>query len=347
MSHNSLNEITVFGDHLANVSSDWTKVLSQAFRDPVKLLTYLELDTDEYLQRIMVNSQFKMLVPLSYAAKMKKGDWLDPLLRQVLPLEDEKIETTGFTSDPVGDLQSEVLPGVLHKYQGRVLLVTTGACPVHCRYCFRKEFPYISSIPDKKHWQQTLNKIQEDKSIQEVIFSGGDPLMLPDDRLKKMCIDIDLIPHVNTIRFHTRVPVFLPERITPEFLSWFGKLKINKVLVIHCNHANELDDTVGEALVAIRNQGITLLNQTVLLKGINDSVDILTNLLRRLFKFQVLPYYLHQLDRVNGTAHFEVERKAALDLIEQLRCCLPGYLIPRLVEEVSGKRSKQTIVKID
>jgi len=337
---------SVLGKSVEN-DSDWSRVLAKAFRDPVKLLEYLELDFQSYIDELHLDSQFKMLVPLSYAAKMKKGEWHDPLLRQALPLKEEAIETPGFVSDPVGDLQSEISPGVLHKYQGRVLLVTTGACPVHCRYCFRREFPYIDSIPDKKHWQQTLEKIRQDNSIQEIIFSGGDPLMLSDARLQKMCTDIASIPHVTTLRFHTRVPIFLPERITPEFLSWLGELKINKVMVIHSNHANELDEAVGEALTALRNHGVTLLNQAVLLKGINDSVEVLVTLLQRLFSYQVLPYYLHQLDRVKGSAHFEVDKKTAIDLIESLRNRLPGYLIPQLVEEVSGKRSKQTIVKID
>jgi len=326
---------------------DWSKVLNKAFRDPVKLLEYLDLDFQSYIDELHLGSEFKMLVPLSYAEKMKKGDWDDPLLRQVLPLKEEMIETSGFVSDPVGDLESEISPGVLHKYQGRVLLVTTGACPVHCRYCFRREFPYVDSIPDKKHWQQTLDKIKHEQSIHEVIFSGGDPLMLSDARLQKMCTDIAAIGHVTTIRFHTRVPIFLPERITVEFLSWLGELNVNKVMVIHSNHANELDDSVGAALLSLRNSGVTLLNQAVLLKGINDSVEVLEALLQRLFSLQVLPYYLHQLDRVKGSAHFEVDKRSALNLIESLRNRLPGYLIPRLVEEFSGKRSKQTIVKID
>lgn len=327
--------------------SDWSKVLTEAFRDPIKLLEYLELDFQSYIDELHLDSQFKMLVPLSYAAKMIKGDWDDPLLRQVLPLKEEVLEMPGFVSDPVGDLESEISPGVLHKYQGRVLLLTTGACPVHCRYCFRREFPYVDSIPDKKHWQQTLDKIQQDQSIHEIIFSGGDPLMLSDARLQKMCTDIAAIDHVTTIRFHTRVPIFLPERITAKFLSWLDDLDINKVMVIHTNHANELDASVGQVLSSLRDNGVTLLNQAVLLKGINDSVEVLASLLERLFSFQVLPYYLHQLDRVKGSAHFEVDKKTALDLIESLRNRLPGYLIPLLVEEVSGKRSKQTIVKID
>ena len=325
----------------------WNKVLKDAFRDPLKLLEYLELDAPEYIDKIQANSQFSMLVPVSYANKMKKGDWKDPLLQQVLPLKQEEIETEGFVSDPVGDLKAEISPGVLHKYQGRILIVTTGACPVHCRYCFRREFPYLDSTSHKAHWQNTLSKITNDNSISEVIFSGGDPLMLTDSRLKRMCTDIASIPHVKTIRFHTRVPIFVPERITTEFLTWLRALNVNKVMVIHCNHSNELDDQVGDVLVALRNHGVTLLNQAVLLNGINDTVVAQKSLLQRLFSFHVLPYYLHQLDKVKGSAHFEVDKRKALELVEKLKMELPGYLIPRLVEELSGKRSKQSIVNID
>ncbi|MCL4112745.1 UNVERIFIED_CONTAM: hypothetical protein GTU68_021763 [Idotea baltica] len=328
-----------------NKDERWEKVLANAFKDPIKLLEFLQLDSLGNIEKVQLDSKFKMLVPVSYANKMKKGDWQDPLFRQVLPLKEEGIQTTGFVNDPVGDLQAEVSPGVLHKYQGRILIVTTGACPVHCRYCFRREFPYVDSNPDKKHWQNTLARINNDKSIQEVIFSGGDPLMLSDTRLKKMCTEIASISHVTTIRFHTRVPIFLPERITPEFLTWLGELKVNKVMVIHCNHSNELDDKVGEGLLALRNHGVTLLNQAVLLKGVNDSVETLKSLLQHLFSYQVLPYYLHQLDKVKGSSHFEVDRDKALDLIESLKIQMPGYLIPRLVEELSGERSKLTIVK--
>jgi len=331
----------------SNEKEDWRKVLSNAFKDPIALLKYLELDSEDHLREVHLDSSFKMLVPLSYAQRMRKGDWHDPLLRQVLPLREEEKKIDGFMSDPVGDLKSEISPGVLHKYQGRVLLVTTGACPVHCRYCFRREYPYVASIPDKKHWQQTIEKIKQDSSIHEVIFSGGDPLMLSDDRLKNMCEEIASVPHVNTIRFHTRVPIFLPERINLKFLEWYGKLKINKVIVIHSNHINELDNSVGSALLALKQQGATLLNQAVLLKNVNDTLEELVPLFQGLFNYQVLPYYLHQLDKVHGSAHFEVDKKTALDLMEELKNRLPGYLVPRLVEEISGERSKQAVVKID
>lgn len=334
-------------DVLASKETHWSKVLSNAFRKPEELLKFLELDAENFRERVLVNSSFKMLVPLSYAEKMKKGDWQDPLLQQVLPLIDEEDETPNFVSDPVGDLDSEISSGLLHKYQGRVLLIATGACPVHCRYCFRREFPYSDSIPDKKHWESTIMHINADDSIHEVIFSGGDPLMLSDERLKQMCVDISNIPHVRTIRFHTRVPVFLPERITTDFLTWLEGLDIQKVMVIHSNHANELDERVGGVLGRLRSAGVTLLNQTVLLKGVNDSVTVLSDLMQCLFSYQVLPYYLHQLDRVKGSAHFEVDREVALELVESLKKQLPGYLVPRFVEEVSGERSKRPIVKSD
>ena len=227
---------------IKNSEVDWQSLLQNAFRDPKALLEFLLLDNPEHLKQIKTDSDFKMLVPLSYAQKMRKGDWNDPLLKQVLPIHEESIETLGYVNDPTGDLNAEISSGLLHKYKGRVLLVTTGACPVHGRYCFRREFPYANSIPDKKQWQSTLDLIQQDSSIHEVIFSGGDPLMLSDDRLKKICVEIAAIPHVKTLRFHTRVPIFLPERINQSLLHILSKLDIQKVMVIHVNHANELDD---------------------------------------------------------------------------------------------------------
>lgn len=332
---------------ISNSTDDWNVLLTKAFRDPLKLLESLALDSQEFLDQVDTESKFKMLVPLSYAAKMKKGDWNDPLLRQVLPLKSEKDDVKGFVSDPVGDLNAEISPGLLHKYQGRVLLLTTGACPVHCRYCFRREYPYSLSVPDKKHWQDTLNKIKNDESIHEVILSGGDPLMLSDQRLKKICQEIEKIPHIHTIRFHSRVPIFLPERITEECLNWLAGLKVNVVLVIHSNHKNEIDEKVGALLSQLSNGGITVLNQSVLLKGINDSANVLEELAQRLFRYKVLPYYLHQLDQVRGSAHFSVETSVGLSLIEDLKQRLSGYLVPKFVREVSGERSKQTIVKLD
>ncbi len=321
----------------------WQSALASAVRNLHELLQLLDLPDDKYGKQLYLSDNFKLLVPRSYIKKMKKGDWSDPLLRQVLPIQDETKSVAGFIADPVGDLNAVISSGVLQKYQGRVLLITTGACAVHCRYCFRRHFPYANSMPDKDKWQETLSSIQNDKSIHEVILSGGDPLMIPDDRLQAMCEDIVNIPHIKTLRFHTRIPIFLPERINSTFLEWTAALPIQKVMVIHANHTNELDQVVREALAKLHEVGFTLLNQSVLLKGVNDSVESLSALSHQLFSMKVLPYYLHQLDRVEGAAHFEVDRKKAIKLLKNLKKCLPGYLTPRLVEEISGERSKLTI----
>ena len=322
----------------------WQRGIVTAVRDPIELLRLLELPVETYQKALSINNEFKLFVPLAYVAKMKKGDWDDPLLKQVLPLVEENELVSGFVSDPVGDLNSEISPGVLHKYQGRVLMITTGACAVHCRYCFRRHYPYVESIAEKNNWQKTLEAIKADTSLSEVILSGGDPLMLSDDKLQQMCAELAEIPHVKTLRFHTRLPLFLPERINADFLAWSQSLDIQKVMVIHANHANELDHNVEASLKKLSEAGFTLLNQSVLLKGVNDNLESLQNLSQVLFSMGVLPYYLHQLDRVQGAAHFEVKKTNAINLHERLREALPGYLVPRLVTEISGKRSKQTLV---
>ena len=322
----------------------WKKELAFAIRDPLVLLSLLDLEGNAFKSRLYQPEKFKLFVPRSYVNKMKKGDWNDPLLKQILPIVDENNVASNTLLDPVGDLASEVSAGLLHKYQGRVLLVTTGACAVHCRYCFRQHFPYAESVPDKRQWQHTLSYIKDDSSLSEVILSGGDPLMLSDDRLQRMCADLSAIPHVKTLRFHTRVPVFLPERIHADFLSWMEVLPLRKVMVIHANHANELDKVVQSTLTALHQSGFTLLNQSVLLKGVNDNTDALVNLSQRLFDMHVMPYYLHQLDKVQGAAHFSVSKTKALSLVNALKDQLPGYLVPKFVEEVSGKRSKQSVV---
>ena len=322
----------------------WKRLLASAIRDPHELLEMLDLLSEPNKHRVYFPDTFKLLVPVSYVKRMKKGDWNDPLLKQVLPTLDENKKVAGFVSDPVGDLNATVSAGLLHKYQGRVLLVATGACPVHCRYCFRQHFPYADNLIEKSYWQKTLSQIERDSSIHEVILSGGDPLILSDDRLQKMCSDIARVAHVKTIRFHSRVPVFLPERIDSLFLSWVADLPVKKVMVVHANHANEIDQTVGQAFHDLTMAGFVLLNQSVLLKGVNDDMTTLKGLSIRLFDFGVLPYYLHQLDRVEGAAHFEVSKSRAIKLMDSLKDALPGYLVPKYVEEISGKRSKQGIV---
>jgi EF-P beta-lysylation protein EpmB len=274
---------------------------------------------------------------------MHYGDANDPLLRQVFPLIDENSEVEGFSTDPVGDHLAISSPGILHKYQGRALLLTTGACAIHCRYCFRRHFPYSESNPLASQWQQSIAALQSDSSIREVIFSGGDPLALTDAKLATMVEDLQKIPHIKRLRIHTRLPLVLPKRVTQSLLNWISSSRLRVVMVIHANHANEIDAETAEALTQLRNAGCELLNQAVLLRGINDDAESLIALSERLSDVQVLPYYLHLLDKVQGASHFDVDEEKGIALITEMRRELPGYLVPRLVHEQQGEASKTII----
>jgi EF-P beta-lysylation protein EpmB len=274
---------------------------------------------------------------------MRRGDPRDPLLRQVLPLAEEHLAAPGFSTDPVGDLAAMASPGVLHKYQGRVLLTATGACAVHCRYCFRRHFPYTESSAGTDHWQAALDYLAQEPSLREVILSGGDPLTLSERRLAEFIRAAAGIAHLERLRIHTRLPVVLPERITPELVRTLSSTRLSTVVVIHANHANEIDDAVIDALAPMRAAGVTLLNQSVLLRDVNDSAGALVALSETLFAAGVLPYYLHLLDRVQGAAHFEVPEDEARALMQQLTSRLPGYLVPRLVREIAGAPAKQVV----
>jgi EF-P beta-lysylation protein EpmB len=274
---------------------------------------------------------------------MRHGDPCDPLLRQVFPLIDENIISEHFVTDPVGDHPATTSPGLLQKYNGRALLLTTGACAIHCRYCFRRHFPYSDSNPLASQWQQTLTTLQQDSSINEVILSGGDPLALSDNKLAKMVTDLEEIQHIKRLRIHTRLPVVLPERINDELLTWLTETRFQVVMVIHVNHSNELTQNEAEVLKLLSQANVQLLNQTVLLKGINDSVHALTTLSERLIEVGVLPYYLHLLDPVAGASHFDVPESVGIALIKALRVSLSGYLVPRLVREQQGEKSKTII----
>lgn len=323
---------------------DWQRQLNQAISDAGELLDLLELDRCLLPAAKLAARSFPLRVPRSFVARMKKGDADDPLLRQVLPLGIETEETPGYTSDPVGDLKAMPLPGLLHKYQGRILLLTTGACAIHCRYCFRRHFPYAEANPLRDDWSQALNYIASDPSIHEVILSGGDPLVLSDRRLARLGAALEGISHVRCMRIHTRLPIVLPERIVKSLLDWLNELRLQKVIVIHSNHANELDNSVARALKKLASTGAVLLNQTVLLRGINDDVQALSNLSSALFETGVLPYYLHLLDKVQGSAHFNVNAERARALVETLNRSLPGYLVPRLVREQSGGLGKIPVI---
>jgi EF-P beta-lysylation protein EpmB len=324
-------------------SADWKNALARAVRDPAELLALLELPRELLEGARWGDQAFALRVPRSYVAKMAKSDPADPLLRQVLPLGEERRPVPGFVADPVGDLQASTVPGLLQKYAGRALLVATGACAIHCRYCFRRHFPYADENPARSGWEEALDHLAADSSIHEVILSGGDPLLLDDGRLAGLSRRLDAIAHLRRLRIHTRLPVVLPERVDSELLEWLKSSRLKPILVIHANHANEFDADVYSALGELRRADVTLLNQTVLLAGVNDSVEALTELSEVLFDAGVLPYYLHLLDKVDGAAHFQVDEQRALALMAAIRTRLPGYLVPKLVREVAGEPFKRPI----
>ncbi len=329
------------------VPGAWRRSLAQAVTDPAELLVLLELPSasaDGLLDGMRrAGRLFPLRVPRSFVARMRKGDLRDPLLAQVLPLAAELEARPGFTADPLGELAWAAVPGVLHKYQGRALLVAAGACAVHCRYCFRREFPYAEQGASAAGFEQALAYLAADPTIEEVILSGGDPLLLPDARLARLAESLAEIPHLTRLRVHTRTPVVLPERVDDDLLAWLTGTRLAPVVVLHANHAREIDAEVAAAMARFKAAGVPLLNQAVLLRGVNDSVEALADLSRALFATGVLPYYLHLLDRVTGTAHFEVEEKEAVRLMAALTVRLPGYLVPRLVREVAGAPAKTPV----
>jgi EF-P beta-lysylation protein EpmB len=287
---------------------------------------------------------FGLRVPRGYLRRIPKGDPDDPLLRQVLPLGAELLAAPGYGPDPVGDAAATARPGLLHKYRGRALLITTGACAVHCRYCFRRQFPYGETRIGAAQWGQIRAYLEADPGIDEVILSGGDPLVLSDQRLAELVQRLDAVAQLKRLRIHSRVPVVLPERIGPGLLAGLADSRLRRLLVLHANHPRELNAEVAAALAALREAGIDLLNQSVLLAGVNDREAILAELSERLFDCGVLPYYLHLLDRVQGAAHFAVDEAKAKALMQSLRARLPGYLVPRLVLEQAGAVSKTPLV---
>ena len=323
---------------------NWKNQLAQAIRDPAELLRLLDLPESYLPGARLANQLFPLRVPISYLNRIKKADPDDPLLRQILPLDIEANSIEGYSDDPVGDLAAQKTPGLLHKYSGRALLITSAACAIHCRYCFRRNFPYNDANSSQHQWQDPLSYLQEHRDINEIILSGGDPLSSSDERLASLLEKLDSITHIDTVRIHTRLPVVIPQRIHSQLTTLLAKSRFKIVVVVHINHANEIDKHVEQAMGKLRDADVTLLNQSVLLGGVNDSVATLKNLSHALFSAGILPYYLHQLDKVNGAAHFAVEQQKALGLLESLRQQLPGYLVPRYVEEQTGELSKTPLL---
>lgn len=319
---------------------DWRIAWRQALTGPLDLLRRLGLAHRAAELLPQADTGFPLRVPESFLRRMRHGDPDDPLLRQVLPRAAELLERPGFVSDAVGDLAASRAPGVIHKYHGRVLLIATGACAINCRYCFRRHFPYAEELAARERWRPALDYIAGDASIGEVILSGGDPLALTTPRLAELTRELAGIAHVRQLRIHSRMPVVLPERVDSELLDWLRKLPWPVAMVVHANHGNEIDAQVAAVLAEMRHAGATVLNQSVLLAGVNDDADTLATLSQRLYAAGTLPYYLHLLDRVGGVGHFEVEAGRARQLHAQLRARLPGYLVPRLVQEIAGEPAK-------
>lgn len=314
----------------------WQAAVRDAVRDLHELAALLDLPAETL--SCGDRAGFPLLVPRGFVARMRKRDRADPLLRQVLPAAAESLTTPGFCADPVGE-HALGARGLLRKYAGRALLIATSACPVHCRYCFRREFPYSAQLAGRGDWEPALAALEGCADVEEVILSGGDPLTLGNARLARVVARLETM-QARTLRIHTRFPIVIPERVDDGLLELLTQTRLRTVVVVHCNHANEIDASVAAALHRLHAAADALLNQSVLLAGVNDSAEALIALSERLFDCAVLPYYLHALDRVSGTAHFEVDEARGKELIAALRARLPGYLVPRLVREMPGELSK-------
>jgi len=322
----------------------WQQLWRQAVREPAELLAMLGLDPTRMGVSLAATQAFAQRVPQGFIARMRHGDPSDPLLRQVLPIDDEMRIVEGYSLDAVGDGPARKATGVIQKYRGRALLVTTGSCAINCRYCFRRHFDYAGENAARGGWHDAVAAIAEDPAIDEVILSGGDPLSLATHKLAELTDALRAIPHLRRLRIHSRLPVVLPERVDDELVQWLRSLPWPVAFVIHANHANEFDDSVDAALARLHQAGARLLNQAVLLRGVNDNFEALVGLSERSFAAGVLPYYLYQLDKVQGAAHFEVSDERALALHAELVAHLSGYLVPKLVREISGDRSKRPVI---
>lgn len=318
----------------------WQAELRDAIRDPRQLCEALGLPAELGDAGVAAAADFGCLVPASYLARIERGNPADPLLRQVLPVADEGEVVAGFAADPVGESAATLTPGLLQKYPGRALLVATSACPVHCRYCFRREFPYDERPAGDEFWREAVTALRADESIHEIILSGGDPLTVSDVRLASLVDELAAIAHLTRLRIHSRTPVMIPSRVTAELIELLTATRLTPIMVLHANHANELGEDVATAIDRLRRAGVMLLNQAVLLRGVNDTINAQCELSERLIAIGVSPYYLHQLDRVRGAAHFEVPVDEGRAIIAEMRRRLPGYAVPQFVQEVPGELHK-------
>lgn len=324
------------------MQENWKKDLASAISDPRKLLFILDLPETTFQADFAARQLFPMRVPQSFVDRMEKGNPKDPLFLQVMPKQQEFIQKAEFIKDPLDEHES-VVPGLLHKYTNRVLFIVRGGCAINCRYCFRRHFPYQDNSNNKHEWQQAIDYIRSKPEVIEVIFSGGDPLMANDEQLGWLVEQLEQIPHLKRLRIHTRLPVVMPSRVTDEFVTLLKKSSLRCSVVLHINHPNELTAELPAALAKLTTAGISLYNQAVLLADINDNADDLVELHELLFDNSIQPYYLHLLDKVEGASHFEVPEEKAVEIMNELLLRLPGFLVPKLVREIGGEKSKTPI----
>ncbi|TVP52081.1 MAG: EF-P beta-lysylation protein EpmB [Halomonadaceae bacterium] len=322
--------------------ASWQKILAQAITEPRQLLQALALPESLLAGMEAGHQRFGIRVPAPYLARIRKGDAHDPLLRQVLPLQAETTAAPGFFDDPLAEQDSpaSLSPGLIRKYRSRALLIVSGACAINCRYCFRRHYPYAEQQLGVARQAEALAHIRQDPAINEVIFSGGDPLTLNDRQLGRLARELAAMPQIRRLRIHTRLPVVIPQRVNEELLAWLEALPVPMVMVLHINHPREIDPQVHQAMEQLRAAGVTLLNQAVLLRGVNDDADTLEALSEALFAAGILPYYLHGFDAVADAAHFDAGDHRARELMRELLIRLPGFLVPKLVREVPGQASK-------
>ena len=327
-----------------NFHSDWKTELSHCVNSIDELLNQLGLKAEDLNATEQAANEFSIKVPQSFVQLMEYGNPNDPLLKQVLPITSELQVDNNFSTDPVDESSFNPVPGIVHKYRNRVLMIISPNCAINCRYCFRRHFPYDENRQSKQQWLKALDYLKTKPEINEVIFSGGDPLAANDHFLRWLTAEIESIQHIKRLRIHTRLPVVIPSRVDDQLLNWLGNTRLKPTLVLHINHANEINEALRQGVNRLKKSGITVLNQSVLLKGINDNSDQLISLSEKLFDAGIMPYYLHMLDPVQGASHFDVSMDRAVEIFRQIQTELPGFLVPKLVQERAGERSKSLIL---
>ena len=327
-----------------NIYSDWKAELSNCISSIDQLLQLLGLNSKDLNASQLASQGFSIKVPQHYAQLMEYGNPEDPLLKQVLPIEAELKPDPSFNTDPVNESEYNPVSGIVHKYRNRVLMIISPNCAINCRYCFRRHFPYQENRQSKQQWLQALDYLKTRPEINEVIYSGGDPLAANDNFLGWLTQQIESIKHIKRLRIHTRLPVVIPSRVDSQLLDWLGNTRLKPTMVLHINHANEIDAKLCQAVDQLKSAGITMLNQSVLLKEVNDSSEQLIALSEKLFDAGIMPYYLHMLDPVQGASHFDIPKDRAIEIFSQIQAELPGFLLPKLVQERAGERSKSLIL---